>query len=221
MFVLTVQLSYYTIVDFPSINASEYENYTIVDFPSIDASECEKLGFSGIYFIFISLLFSLPSFLWLGSWCPEYLWSSDTGPALVSQSWDSWYTLPPSTTFTLYSLTPSWLLCPECPQPHHFQSLVVVVRQKILMPSTIIQTMFAFHFPILGSWLPAEYICLRGNFSKVQSRSKEAYEATCARVKIQSWSTTLRRSPTPVYTRLYLLTTLSTWGSAPRGGHPY
>lgn len=73
MFVLTVQLSYYTIVDFPSINASEYENYTVVDFPSIDASECEKLGFSGIYFIFISLLFSLSSFLWLGSWCPEYL----------------------------------------------------------------------------------------------------------------------------------------------------
>lgn len=33
------------------------------------------------------------------------------------------------------------------------------------MPSTTIQNMFASHFPVLDSWLPAEYLCLRRYFA--------------------------------------------------------
>lgn len=52
------------------------------------------------------------------------------------------------------------------------------------MLSTTIKNMFTFHLPILGSWLPAEYIFLKRKFLKqFEAESKKGYESTCARVK--------------------------------------
>lgn len=100
-----------------------------------------------------------------------------------------WYLvhpLPPFTTFTLCSVIPPgfFVLSVLNSLPFPISSGSNKTDIKILMLFTTIENMFTFHLPILGSWLPAEYIFLKRKFLKqFKAESKKGYESTCARVK--------------------------------------
>lgn len=149
MFVLTVQLSSYTVVNFPSImDTSKYKG-TIWIFWYLFDFHNSLFSISVPFSSLVSLPLSHP-FFWLGAQCPGYLSPSERVNAW-SHIMEPWHLLHPPSLSTMF---PMHVLCALSLPPgfsvlsalhtHHLQSPVVDIGRnkthvKTSRPSITIQ----------------------------------------------------------------------------------